>query len=117
MAEVVVGLIKPVFAGRVEDVEIDSVFEGPGFVRHVGRDTQDLPCADDDLLAVNGKLKSTFEYVCDLLVVVVMLRDVRTFLELDTGEHDFIANDHLAIDERVELLAVDIFPGDVLHLL
>src|SRR5215467_3543449 len=68
VAEVVVGLIKPVLAWRVEDVEIDSVFEGPGFVRHVGRDTQDLPCADDDLLAVDGKLKSAFEYVCDLLV-------------------------------------------------
>ena len=42
MAEVVVGLVEPVFAWGVEDVEVDGVFEGPGFVGHMRGDAQNF---------------------------------------------------------------------------
>lgn len=35
MAQVVVSLGEPIFPRGVKDVQVESVFDGPGFVRHV----------------------------------------------------------------------------------
>src|SRR5882762_2504479 len=56
VAEVVVGFVEPVFARRVEDVEVDGVFDCPGFVGHVRGDAQDFSGAHDDFFAIDGKL-------------------------------------------------------------
>ena len=55
VAEVVVGLVEPVFARGVEDVQVHGIFEGPGFVGHVRGNAQDFAGVDDDILAINGE--------------------------------------------------------------
>jgi hypothetical protein len=114
VAEVVVGFVEPVFAGGIEDVEVDGVFDGPGFVGEVGRDAENFAGADDDFAAINGKFQGAFEDVGYLLVVMVMQGDVRAFLQQHAGQHDFVADHHLAVDERIQLLALDVFPSDML---
>jgi len=80
VAEIGVGFVEPVFAGRGEDVEVESVLEGPCFVRHVGGDAENFAGADHDFLAVDGKFESAFEDVGELFVVMMMQRDVAVFL-------------------------------------
>src|SRR6266404_8024308 len=63
VAEVVVGFVEPVFAGGIEDVEVDGIFDGPGFVGQVRRDAEDFAGADDDFAANNGKFQGAFEDV------------------------------------------------------
>jgi hypothetical protein len=47
---------------------------------------------------------------------MVMERNVRALFHDYTGEHQVLAGEHLAIDERVELFALDGIPGNVLCL-
>ena len=49
-AEVGVVAVDPVLAGWVEDVEVDSVQEGVGFVGEVGWNAEDFAGADGDFL-------------------------------------------------------------------
>src|SRR5260370_24693021 len=44
-----------------------------------------------------------------------MQRHVRPFLHQHPCQHDFIADQHFAVDERVQLLAFHVFPCDVLR--
>ena len=55
-AQVLISLVNPVGARRVEDIEIDRVQQGFSFVRHVRRNGQDLARIHHDLLAVNPEL-------------------------------------------------------------
>ena len=80
MAEIVIGLAEPILARRSEDVEIESVLEGPGFVWHVGGNAENLAGAHDDFLAVDREFESAFENVGELFVVMMMQRDVASFL-------------------------------------
>src|SRR5712692_6187010 len=115
VAQVVVGFVEPVFARRIENVEVHSVFEGPGFVGHVRGDTQDFAGANDDFFAVNGEFQRAFEDVGNLLIVMRMHGHVRTLLEQHARQHDFVADHHFTVDQRIELLAFHVFPGDVLR--
>src|SRR6266480_5209 len=115
MSQIVVGLVQPVFARGIEDVEVHGIFQSPGLVRHVRRDAQHFAGANDDLLAIDGKLQRAFEDIGHLLVVVVMQRHVRAFLHQHARQHDFIADQHFAADEGIELLALHAFPRDVLR--
>ena len=114
VAEVVVGFVEPVFAGGIKDVEVDGIFDGPGFVGQVRRDAEDFAGADDDFAAINGKFQGAFEDVGYLLVVMVMQWDVRAFLQQHARQHNLVADYHFAVDERIQLLALDVFPCDML---
>ncbi len=81
----------------------------------VGRDAEDFVGADDDFAAIDGKFQGAFENVGNLLVVMVVQRDVRAFLQQHARQHDFVADHHLAVDERIQLLAFDIFPCNMLR--
>ena len=113
VAEIVVGLVEPVLAGRGEDVEIECIFKSPGFVGHVRRDAQNFAGANDDLLAVDGKFQGTFEDVSKLLIDVMMQRDVAVFFDEDAGEHDLLTVNHFAVDVGIEMFALDLAPGNV----
>src|ERR1700674_564036 len=115
VSQIVVGLVQPVFARGIEDVEVHGIFERPGLVRHVRRDAQHFAGANDDLLAIDRKFQRAFEDVGHLLVVVVVQRHVRAFLHEYARQHNFIANQHFAADEGIELLALHAFPRDVLR--
>ena len=58
VAQIVVSLVEPVRAGRSENVEIEGILERPGFMRHVGGDTENFAGAHDDLFAIDGELQS-----------------------------------------------------------
>src|SRR5438477_7546397 len=60
VAEIVVGLVEPVFAGRRENVQVEGVFESPGLVGHVGGDAQNFAGADNNFLAINGEFQRAF---------------------------------------------------------
>src|SRR5258708_29507979 len=91
VTKIVVGFVEPVGAGRSEDVEIERVFERPGFVRHVGGDAKNFAGADDYLFAINGEFQCAFENVCELLVVVMMKPDLTAFFEEHAGYHELLA--------------------------
>src|SRR6267378_168168 len=115
VSQIVVGLVQPVLARGIEDVEVHRIFESPGLVRHVRRYAQHFAGANDDLLAIDGKLQRAFEDVAHLLVVVVVQRHVRAFLHEHARQHNFIADQHFAADEGIELLPLHVFPRDVLR--
>ena len=94
--------VDPILARGIEDVEIDGVFEGEGFVRNVGRDAEDFASVDGDFFAFEGKLQCAFEDVGDLFVVMAVQRDVRAFLEQDAGDHDAGAYYELAAYQWVQ---------------
>src|SRR5260370_41816925 len=52
--QIVIGLVEPVFARGIEDIQVHGIFQRPGFVGHVWRDAQHFAGADDDLLAIAG---------------------------------------------------------------
>ncbi len=114
-AQVFVGLLDPVFARRIEDIEIDGVFQGLGLVRHVARDEQDLAGFDNDDLAVDPEFQSAFEDVGDLLVLMAVLGNDAAFFEQDAGEHHIFADHEVTLEERVQILERDGLPGDVLE--
>jgi hypothetical protein len=51
-----VGLVDPIGAGRIENIEVNRVFERLGFVRHVGGDAEHFAGVDDDFLAIDPEL-------------------------------------------------------------
>jgi hypothetical protein len=55
-AQVLISLVNPVGARRIEYVEINRVLHGFRFVRQVRRDGQDLARMHHDLFAVNSEL-------------------------------------------------------------
>lgn len=113
MSKIIVGFVEPVVARWIEHVEIERVFESPGFMRHIRRDTKNFAGADDDFLAIDGEFQRAFEDVGELFIVMVVERDMTAFLEEDPRQHDLLAVNHFAVDVRVEMLALDVFPGDV----
>jgi len=116
MAEIVIGFVQPVLAGRIKNVKINGVFQRPGFVRHVRRDAEHFARPDDDFLAVNGELQGSFEDVGDLLVVMMVERDVSAFFHQHPSKHDFLSMEHFPINQRIEVLAFDLIPGNVFQL-
>ena len=84
-------------------------------MRHVRGDAENFAGSHDNFFAVDGEFQRAFQDVGDLLVVVMMQRDVRAFFHQHAGEHDFFADDHFAVDQRIEFLAFDAFPWNVFH--
>src|SRR6267378_3263783 len=66
--QVVVRLVQPVFARGIEYVEVDGIFERPGFMRQVRWDAQHFAGVNDDLLAIDGEFQRAFKDVGHLLV-------------------------------------------------
>ena len=114
--QVVVGFVQPILAGGIEHIQVNRVFKGPSLVRHVGRDAEHFSGFDDELFAIDGKLERTFQNIRNLFIVMVMERNMRAFFHDYTGEHQVLAGQHFASDERVERFALDSIPGNVLCL-
>src|SRR5215831_6374996 len=113
VAKVVVGLIQPVFAWRIKYIKVNRVLKGPSFMRHVGRDAEYFARPYDDFLAVYGKLQRAFKNVRNLLIVMMMERDVRSLFHQDASEHEFLANEHFAINQGIQFFAFNSVPRNV----
>jgi len=115
-SKVLVGLIDPISAGRVEDVEIHRVFESLGHVRHVGRDAEHFARVDDNFAAIDAELQCPVKDVSKLLVVMAVLGYDAAFFQQHPRQHNFLTYDELPLQERVQLFERDRVPGDVLEL-
>ena len=113
--QVLVGLVDPVGAGRMENVEIDGIFQGLSFVRHVWRDGQHFAGIHDKNLSVDPELQCPVENIGDLFVGVAVFGDDAAFLKQNAGQHDILANDEMALQQRVEVFEFDRAPGNVLE--
>lgn len=114
-AEVLVGFVDPVFARRIEDVEIDRVHQRFGFMRHVGRNGQDFARTHDDFFSVDPELERAIKNVGDLLVVMAVLGNDASFFQQNASQHDVLADDEMAPQKRIEVFDFDRAPRDVLE--
>jgi hypothetical protein len=64
-------------------------------------------------LSVDSELQRAFQDVGDLFIVVMMQGHVPAFLYQHASEHDLVADDHFAIDQRVKFFALDFVPRNV----
>src|SRR5689334_18550378 len=118
-SQVGVALVEPVLSRRTEDVDVECILQRLRLVRHIGWDVQHLAGADDDFLLLifaDPESQCTFEDVRQLLVLVRVLGNDATLLEIHVSEHHAVAGDELAIEQIRHLLSRKIFPsieGDV----
>jgi hypothetical protein len=113
--EILVGLVDPIGARRIEYIEIDGVFERLGLVRHVRGNAEHFAGMDDDFFAVDPELERTVQDVGELFVVVAVLGDDASFFQEHARQHDFLSDDELALQERLEVFERNGVPGDVLQ--
>jgi hypothetical protein len=111
-AEVAVVLVDPVLSRRSEDVEVDSVFEGSGGVRKIGRNDEDLAGID----GVRGSIvevetEGSLQDEGELFVRVGVSGNDASASEHDAGKHSLVAGDELAGKERIELFGFDFAPA------
>ena len=111
LPEVGVVAVDPILTRGIEDVEVDGVFEGEGFVGYVGWDAEDFAGVDDDFFVFEDELQGAFEDVGDLFVVMAVQGDVCALFQQDAGDHNTGAYDELAADERVERFDFDVGPA------
>jgi hypothetical protein len=116
LSQVLVCLVDPVRSRRSEDVEVDCIHHRFRFVRHVGGDSQDFAGIDHDDATVDPELQCAFQDVGELLVVMAVLGDDAALLEQDAGDHDFLADYELALEQGVQVFEFDCAPWDVLRL-
>src|ERR1017187_2713239 len=116
-AQVSVVFLKPVFADGAEDVEVQGVFESHGAVRHVGGNSQHLTLSHDDFAAADFELERTLEDICDLLALVVVLRNNRALGEEDLRHHRLVARNDLARDGVAQHLFLHLVPRVEFHFL
>ena len=90
--------------GGIENIEINRIFKRFGLVRHMRWDAKNFARADDNFLAVDPELQRAVEYVGELFVVMAVQRDMCSFLEQDTRDHDISADYELTAYQWIERL-------------
>jgi hypothetical protein len=117
LPEVGVGLVEPVLARRIEDVDVECILERFRLVVDVGRNGEHLAGADDDdlgFILADPELERTLDDVRDLLVVVIVLRHDASLLEIDVRDHHAVAGDQAAVEHGsngLEWNVVPLVPG------
>jgi hypothetical protein len=81
LSQIRIIFVDPILARRIENVYVYRVFKRECLMRKIRRDAQDFTSAYDYFSAPNEKSQSAFEYVTDLLIRVMMKRDMRSFFE------------------------------------
>src|SRR5215472_19252047 len=115
LTKVAVGLIDPVGAGRMKNVDSGSVFERLGLVRHVGRDGENFASPNHDFFAVDPELQGTGKDHAELLIDVTMHGHDAAFSEEKTRQHYVLTDDELPLQKRVHDLALHIIPDPMPH--
>ena len=68
---------------------------------------------DHDLFAVDPELQRALENVGELLVVVAVQRDDAALLHENASHHNVVADDEMALQQRVQVFDRDRIPGNV----
>src|ERR1700688_547400 len=112
--QVGVGAGQPVFARRTEDVHVERVLERQSAVRHMRGNDDDLTRPRSDLplaIRTEPEVQRALEYVGELLVVVRVLRDIVTFLQVHMRNHHAFAGNEAPGDRALEWLLWDLVPA------
>src|SRR5688572_21343688 len=112
LPQIIVRPAQPILPRRREHVHVQRIFERHGTVRHVAGNHQQLAAPEHnpvrialrvDLVA-DPQAHRALQYVCDLLVDVMMLRHDTAGLQVHVRDHDLLARHHPARQPGVELL-------------
>src|SRR5262249_54572501 len=114
-AEIIVSFVHPVSAWRIEDVEVNCVFHGFGFVRHMRRNREYFTSMNNDFLAIDPEFKGAVENIGDLLVVVAVQRHDTSFFHEDTCDHNLLPYNELTLQQRVQIFERYSGPRNVLE--
>src|SRR6202049_5007050 len=85
-------------------------------MRHIRGNTQDLASPHHNLFATDGEFKRAFENISQLLIVMVVQRNMRAFLHQHARQHNLVAHQHFPIDLRIEVFALHVLPRGVFQL-
>ena len=113
--EILVGLVDPIRTGRIEDVEVNGIFERLSLVRHVGRNAERFAGVDHDHFSVDPELERSFQDVGQLLVGVAVLRHDAAFFQQHARQHDFLPYYELTLQQRRQILKQNAAPRNVLQ--
>jgi hypothetical protein len=117
LAEIAIVAGDPVLAGRREDIEVESVFEGFGGVRQVSGDDEEFTGADgfffERVIRTEGETQSALDDEGDLFVMMRVAGDLATLFEHDAGDHGLRPGDELAGEQRVHGFGGNIGPAGV----
>ncbi len=111
--KVLVGFVDPVGSGRIEDVEVDRVFERLSLVRHIAWDCQNLTRTNHNFPAIDPELERALENIGELLVVVTVQGNNAALFHEYASDHDVSADDEVALEERIQILDGNSVPRDV----
>jgi len=111
LSKIIVGFVDPVGPRGMEDVQVHGVLERLSFVRHMRRDRQHLARVHDDFLSVDPELQRAFKNVAELFVLMAVQRDDAASLEQHAREHHLIADNQLALKQRIYCFQMNFFPG------
>jgi hypothetical protein len=107
--------IEPISPRRSEDIEIDRFHKSLGLVGHVRRDGKHLSGIHHDFFAIDPKLQRAFQDVRDLLVMMAVFRHDASLLRQNARHHNVQADDHLPLQERIQIFEFHAIPRDVLE--
>src|SRR3984893_6860475 len=111
--QVLISLVNPVGARRIEYIEVNRVVQGFRLVRHVRRDGQNFAGIHHDLLAVDPELERALQHICELLIVMAMQWDDAALLHQDARDDDGLTDNNLALQQRLQVFQFDGMPGNV----
>jgi hypothetical protein len=114
--QVLVSLVDPIGARRIENIQVYRVFERLSFVRHVSGDAENFAGVNHNLSPVDPELQRTVQDVRELLVVVAVLGDHAAFFQQHPRHHNLLTDDELPLQERVQIFERNRVPGNVLKL-
>src|SRR6516165_3140229 len=112
-AKILVGLVYPVPARRIENVQIYGILQRFSLVGHVGRNAEHLARVHHYFLVVNPELQRAFQDVGDLLVYVTVQRDNAALFQQYAGHHQVLPHHKLTIEKWIEFLQLNILPANV----
>src|SRR5215831_12487351 len=113
LPEVLILAFEPVLPRGIKDVYVEGVLECLGAVAQVAWNVQHLTGSNVHLLlAIPSQLKAkrALKNVGELLVVVLMGRNLAAFLQVDVSDHHAIAGHHPPLELVREFLSRHRFP-------
>src|SRR6185312_8586777 len=79
--QVTISFVDPVGPRRIEDVEVNRVFHGLSFVRHIWRDGEHFSGGHHNFFSIDIKLQCAFENIAELFVNMAVQRNYAALLK------------------------------------
>jgi hypothetical protein len=115
-AQILIGVVDPIGAWRIEYVKVDGVFHRFRFMRHVGGNAKHFARVHHNFLAVDPELQRTIENVGELLIMMAMLGHDAALFQQHASYHNLLTDHELPLQQRVQIFQRNRVPRDVLQL-